>query len=63
MITFSVPNPYRNPPPRLPYTALPIEDERPATTFRGEVVLYKGFYDLLALIRRHHLSIPLGGDG
>ena len=47
---YSVPDPYRNPLPRPPYTAFPVEDERPAATLRGGTLLHKGFYDLLALI-------------
>ena len=47
---YSLPNPYHNPLPRPPYTALPIEEGRPAATLRGGTLLHKGFYDLLALI-------------
>ena len=48
---YSVSGPYHhNLLPRPPYTALPVEDERPAATLRGGTLLHKSFYDLLALI-------------
>ena len=47
---YSLSNPYLNPLPRPPYTAVPVDDQPPAATLRGGTLLHKGFYDLLTLI-------------
>ena len=47
---YSLPNHYHDPLPCPPYTALPVEDKRPATPLRGRSLLHEGLYDLLALI-------------